>query len=148
MSKCITIKIFHTADYSIMHIVYDLIGLNIVLTFLMLVLVALELAMQNVIAIITKLHFVAINYRKISKLYVCFLLSGLLVGAFFFFWWEWQSSECAFGYGLLKYSKYCFEEQLNIFPVGLGTLLISQFSFFAILLLLLNRKALLATKKL
>lgn len=119
-----------------MHIVYDMFALNIFLTVVILAIVVVQFALRNLIALIIKSRFVPINYRKISVLYGYFLLSGLIVGTFFFLWWEWQSSECAFGYGLIKYSKYCFEDELNIFPVGLGTLMLCQFTLCLILLFL------------
>lgn len=119
-----------------MHIVYDLIGLNIILTIVMLILVVMQFVAQNLIAVLSKSTFVPFNFRRISMIYVYFLLSGLIVGTFFFAWWEWQSSECAFGYGLIKYSKFCFEDELNIFPVGFGTLMLCQFTLCLILLLL------------
>jgi len=119
-----------------MHIVYDLIGINIVLAIVTLAFVVAQFALRNLIAILTKSSLIPFNYRKIAKLYGWFLISGVTVGALFFFWWEWQSAECGFGYGLVKYSKYCFEEKLNIFPVGLGTLLLCQFTCYAVLLLI------------
>lgn len=140
MPQFSTSKFIHNADNSLMHIVYDLIGINIVLTIITLAFIVAQFALRNIIVLLTKSNLAPISYRKIAKSYGYFLISGVTVGAFFFLWWEWQSSECAFGYGLIKYSQFCFENELNIFPVGFGTLLLSQSSLFVILLLFFNKK--------
>lgn len=122
-----------------MHIVYDLVSINIVLAIVILAIIALQFIIKNFLAVLTKSSYAAFNYRRGIKLYGHFLLSGSIVGAFFFLWWEWQSSECAFGYGLIKYSKFCFEDELNIFPVGFDTLMFCQFTL-CLTLLLLSKK--------
>lgn len=122
-----------------MHIIYDLLALNIVLAVVILALIPLLFVTKAFIALITKSNGIPINYLTVFKFYCCFLLSGFVVGIFFFVWWEWQSSECGFGYSLIKYSKFCFETELNIFPVGFGTLLLSQLTLFGILLMLFKQ---------